>query len=400
MSGDPETSPFSLLKDLPPGFASIYPFLDGRALSTLHLALTVDKSEEAGDIRSCLQKYAMKRLDRIPKTWQAHLDQIIIAHSSDSDTIATNGSSSRRSLLNQIRPFILKAINCFAQFQDYAQETNNGDRETCYHQTRVLSEAMIMEHVFAIPHDNLKHLKIQAGLPSSPRSLGIAPEWPVWCGKIQVAMWVPRGSFHGFERQIMSVNVILLSPTWDQIHFPAWHALGDTSHDRRGDGGTDNAEAIDTIQLIAESYNFLPTPPMGRLVGMTAKDQGIVNSISYRMADQDTVAILSPAHRAAASRNRYIDSVRIVSRFQAEQRISRMPSLPFSFYVKGNKAPNNSQFATVDEDPSFGQGAELLCCWQYRDLFANAMVTTAQDCIPYWKHMALNRDQCLPQDES
>ena len=398
MSGGPETSSFSLLKNLPPGFASIYPFLDGKAMSTLHLALSVDKSEEAGDMRSCLNKSAMKRLERIPKQWQAHLNQII-AHSSNSDNSTTNGSSPRRSLLNQVRPSILKAINCFHQFQQYAQE--NGDRETCHHQTRILSEAMIMFHLFAIPYCNLKHLgTCQAGLLSSPRSLGIAPEWPIWCGKIQIAMWVPRGSFHGFERQILSANVILLSPTWDQIHFPAWHALGETGHDRRCDGSADNDDSIDTIQLIAESYNFLPTPPMGRLVGITTEDQGIINIMAHRMADQDTVAILSPAHRSVESRNRYIDSVRIISRSQAQQRISRMPSLPFSFYVKGNNAHyNKNQFASGDEDLSFAQGEELLCCWQYRDLFANAVVTTAQDCIPYWKHMALTRDQCLLQEE-
>lgn len=396
MSSDQESSPFSLLKELPPDFASIYPFLDGRALSTLHLALSVDKSVQASEIRSSLTKSATKRLERIPKLWQAQLHQIIV-NSSSLDDAATNGNYSRRSLANQIRPFIQRAINCFHQFQHYVQENGDGEAdEWCCRQTRILSEAMIIENVFTFPYDALKQFdSIQPGLPSSSRPVDSVPEWPIWCGKIQIAMWVPRGSFHGFERQILTANVALLSPTWDQIHFPAWHALGDTNNDGGGDVNDTGTNEIDTIKLIAESYNFLPTPPIGRLVGVTVKDQEIVNNMSLRLADQDTVAILSPAHRAVSSRNRYLDSVRIISRSQAQHRISRMPSLPFAFYVKGATTNGSNSAAVGGEDIHVTHGEDLLCCWQYRDLFENAVVTTAQECIPYWKDIALTRDRCL-----
>ena len=373
---------FSLLKNLPPDICHrvIFPFLDGKALSTLHLALAVDRSEKASECEYSIQKSAHDRVQLLHQSWQSDLEELAARYSN-----VTTTSNGRRDPPGQIRPFILRALNCIDQFQREVI-----DQDDVHGQSRRISEAMILEHTFAFPYDTL-------GNPChhvlGPGRKILAPEWPFWCGRIQVLLWVPRGSFHGFERIMLEANVVLLSPNWDQIHYPAWSALGERRAAENGNHD-ESCPQLDTIQLVAESYNFLPTPPMGRLVGITEKDRETIKTLSSRLSDQNTVAILSPHHREAlTTRTRYIDSLRIISRSQAHQRLRSMPSLPFAFYVEGNTTTGVSE--GVDLDSS----SDLLCCWQYRDLFDNTVMTTARECVPYWKRLVEAREQSLAEGE-
>jgi len=397
---------FTPLKSLPSDMCSrsIYPFLDKKSLSTLFLALSSENSTKATEYRECIIKRARCGIASIQQEWQSELESMndkytpsaaaAAAAADNTDNDATSSSNGRRnnSVKQQVRPYMSAAVRCIFDFQMSQEEQNN--QEDIAKQNRAVSEALIIEHTFSFPYHNLgrkvKQQQQQQELQQQQQQnrTTVPREWPIWCGRIEVLLWIPRGNFHGFERKILQANAMLLSPNWDLAHYSGWESVLERKNSSSNDSENKNTNPLRTIQLVAEAYNFLPTPPMGRLVGMTQKDQDVLRTIAGRLSDQNTVAILS---RFMDAHKSLIDTVRILSRSQASERARTMPSLPFSFYVHHDDLANAAELDDA--------GQELLCCWQYRDMFDTTLQTTASKCIPYWKQLAQARDMCLQLEE-
>jgi hypothetical protein len=336
-------------------------------LSTLVLALLADKSiPEHQYILRVVLKAGEDRLDALVKEWNACLEE---------DAGSGEESKTRRARINECRPSILRAINCIEQLQQAQNQTTRENEEENFKMTsRRVSETMIMSDLFSYHYNKEVSRGPSNQKPHVPHTNTFKfEEWPVWCGKLQVLLWVARGPFHGFSRTMLEANVFLLSPNFNQFNFLAWDSMT---------GQDDNDDNIARVGLVAETYNFLPTPPMGRLVGVTEEDEKSLQTIALRLGDQNTVAILSPQLQSATP-NRYMQNVRVITRSQGRDRLKNVPSLPFASYVNG--LGNN------DTDDA----KDLLCCWQFNDTYQDAIVTTARDCIPHFRNILKNKEKCM-----
>lgn len=321
-------------KDLPVEvYVRIAPFLNSQGLLSLY-----DILDLAG--QQTVTKVSKNGLKTLCQDWEGSL-------------VGGDTESSNRRLY-QVRPTIRRAVDCIQQFLEQANSAQGNETQRRRH----LEESLTILDLFS-------HVR-----PAPKLSIPIQ-EFPIWCGELQVLVWIPRGAFHGMQRVLLAANVIVLSPNWDPVHYPAWASLGNA-----------NNNGNNIVQLAAESYNFVPTIPMGRIVGIQAKDQQVLKELAAHLSNQNTVAVPPPTR--LSNRQRMVQAIRIVSRSQAKQRLANMPSrLPYRFYLD----------EMGEED-----GMDLVCCWELRDLFQEATLTTAQDLIPFWKTMVDTREAAEERD--
>jgi len=305
----------------------------------------------------------------------------------------------------QVRPFLARAVHCLEQFlyNPPHAEQEQEDRFTPWDEIKKVSDLFLSVDAFCFPYNKLGQQQQQQQHPIIPVPVP-APlppptvlEWPIWCGTIELPLWIPVVSFHGVQRIILQANVVLLTPNFEQKHYLGWDALAGRN------SRTSNDVSNNVIELISEAYNFFPTPPMGRLVGVQYEDQQILQQIATRLSDQNTVAILAPSQLNRPSgdddnRRRLIQIVRIISRRQARERMARstmLQRMPFAFYVQQREQHPQEEEPSLSLEDDDDDNNDLLCCWEYTDLFQDAILTTATECAPYFKKMILARQKYL-----
>lgn len=304
-------------------YARVVPFLKREEVLAFYQVVSTE-------VQGLLAKTARNRLETVFRSWEESYALQEKGDGSDNDKAKLK--------CHQVGPVLRRAVACIRQVQEQLQ-----NQET---EKRRLEGSLIMSDLFSLPTN----------------TSGVV-EWPIWCGRIQVLLWAPRGIHHGMQRIMIEANVQLLSPNCDAVHYPSWNALG-------GDKKS--------VQLVAESYNFVPTTPMGRLVGLTQSDKEKLQTLAGHLANQNTVAVPPPG---SLGRQRMLQALRVVSRSQAKQRLKNMPSrLPFRFYV--------------DDDKDGGNDMDLICCWELRDLFQDSTDhATARALMPNWQTILQTREK-------
>ena len=374
-----------LLKVLPPEVCErvVFPFLEGKALSTLAAALFVD-AKSTPEHRYLLQiilKVGIDRLEKVARQWQKRL--------MEEEEEEMNVKQRRESSTS-----ILRAVHCIEQLQQTLQQERERENDSAVVLSRQISEIMIFSDLFYCyktgqkREEVLMRAKNNDNIDLKSTSIGSTysyEEWPVWCGRIQILLWVARGPFHGFNRSMLEANVMILSPNFNPLNFLAWHSVAANNINTNHDG--DDKEDIATVGLVAETYNFLPTPPMGRLVGIAREDEESLQQIALKLGDQNTVAILSPQQQSAAP-SRYMQNIRIVTRSQGRDRLHNMPALPFTSYVNERGRQYGYDNNATDD------AKDLLCCWQFHDTYQDTILTTARDCVSYFLDILKNRERC------
>jgi hypothetical protein len=297
------------------------------------------------------------------------------------------------------RTSILRAVHYVEQFQQTLQQERERENDSAVVLSRQISEIMIFSDLFYCykmgqkrEEELVRARNDKIDLKST--SIGSTysyEEWPVWCGRIQILLWVARGPFHGFNRSMLEANVMILSPNFNPLNFLAWHSVAAKNINTNHDDGN-GKEDIATVGLVAETYNFLPTPPMGRLVRISNEDEELLQQIALKLGDQNTVAILSPQLQSAAP-SRYMQNIRVVTRSQGRDRLRNMPSLPFTSYVNESGRQHEHDNNATDD------AKDLLCCWQFHDTYQDTILTTARDCVPYFLDILKNRERCIARQQ-
>jgi hypothetical protein len=383
---DNDNDGIRVLKLLPPEIfpLDIFPFLNLKALSTFHLALLSDRGNPRCEQTLQVGKYGCDCWKSLCQAWQESLEilESDFARQQYSENMGDDDNDNvLRNRLIVVRGWVREAVH-FLQPEILQQQHQHQDSPIS-HAQKIMSQLMIVVEAFRLAQK-------YAGNPvPGARGIQVQPnrlvEAPIWCGRIQVAMWKQRGRFHGFQQVLLGANVILLSPLWGQRrHFEAWESLSrSVRHPHRDDDGNTINQAdpatMATITMIADPYNFTPVPPIGRLVGLRQSDRETLKSISSTLQDQDTVAILRPLHDCAPIEMRLVLAV---SRSQARER-SRVTAFPCCYYARG-----------TGEDC---YQDDLICCWQS---VGDNQITSIDTGTPYWKQILKDRDRGLLQDDS
>jgi hypothetical protein len=384
---DDEDEGILVLKSLPPELFSlgIFPFLTPKALATLHLALLADRGNPKCEQTLQIVKYGCDCWKSLCQSWAESL-AVLEAEFEQHDTRNYYYDYNvLRNRLTQVRMLVQEAVQ-FLQPETLLLLQQHQDSPVS--RTRQMSQLMIILDAFHLAHKYARN-PVAGAIQAHPNRL---VEAPIWCGKIQVLLWLPRGRFHGFQRVLLGATVVLLSPLWGQRrHFEAWQSLG-RSVQHTGSDGNDNHDGnlsnqIDTttmatVTMIVDSYNFLPVSPIGRLVGLRQSDRETIKTISSTLQAQNTVAMLSPLHQRAPTGMR---QVLIISRSQARER-SRIPTLPYSYYARGT-----GEDCIQDN---------LICCWQCADTVDDSQATSIHTGTSYWKQILEARDRGLSEDDS
>ncbi|CAB9501794.1 expressed unknown protein [Seminavis robusta] len=359
----------------------IFPFLDPRSLSTFYVSIVVDRHH----LRACeatLRRFVSDELKSMFRSWRASLEkaeeQVVAARSNKDDA-----SIVRRCRLDQVRVLVQRAVDFVQAFlQEYSAFFDNDD--DAQHPTLCFSKATILLDALGMSQQYLcSHSCSTTTIPNQNHHLlnhiNRLVEAPIWCGRIQVLLWVPRGNYHGFRRILLQARVALLSPIWNrQSTFDTWEPL---LPPQNNDSNDDNDPAL---RLIVESYNFLPTLPIGRMVGLRPTDRSTLQTIAHRLEDQNTVAILSPQQQS----RRMLRQVLLLSRTQARER-AKMPRMPFCYYAKSLGEEDNRN--------------DLICCWQQQegadDNQHQDTTTTIDSAMDHWQRILKVRDVAMALEE-
>ena len=413
------------LKNLPPEIwgRDICSFLDGKALSTLFVAVLSHHNDPVMKVLlAVIEACARDRVEILHQNWQWHLGKLEAAQTGNNRYIAF-----------QCRPYLITAMQYIyhllvIQHQDEEAEADQ-ERHAAflsrYHHMKnvMISEWMVCADAFGLYSrlsmvdfrisENLavsNDSRIRNELPTHGDMQAPVPikEWPVWVGKIQVLLWVPRGIHGGVQRIMLEANVVILTPMFGLPTFITLDELGRAPQGERlirNLPNNDNAAAAGTttgiMQLVAEACGFVPAPPMGRLVGLSEKDKDVVRDVAARLSDQNTVAIIPISQDS----RHLIPNMQMISRRQARQRIQNK-LVPFDFYVQHQQlrqqhpstqtpVPTEQNASeTSDGTPRIGNDDgcyDLLCFWHARDVDR----ISVRDYSHYWKKFIENRQALL-----
>jgi hypothetical protein len=178
-------------------------------------------------------------------------------------------------------------------------------------------------------------------------------EWPIWCGKIRVDSSV------GETRMLNTAAVVLTVPIQRPSFISAANLLPD--HAR-----------VPNFRL--EPHNMIPTPPWGKMRGLTETDENILSPIMDRLDESNEVAV--PSNLCAYN----VLDIRIVTQKQARRLLSTVPW-----------SPRKSAWIVESE-----QQKSLVCCWQNDELNdAPVEVGREREYIPHIVNLICVRDQLI-----
>jgi hypothetical protein len=178
-------------------------------------------------------------------------------------------------------------------------------------------------------------------------------EWPIWCGKIMVDSSVNE------TRMRNTAAVVLTAP----IQRPSFiSAVSLLPHHLRA------------TNFRLEPYNIIPTPPWGKMRGLTEIDEIVLGPIIDRLEESNEVAV--PRNLGAAS---FLD-IRMMTQNQAQRLLSAVPW-----------SPRKSAWI-VESEPQ----KSLICFWQNDDLNDTPVeLGREREYIPHIMNLISVRDQLM-----
>lgn len=321
---------FQFLKCLPPEILRriLYRFCDGKALSTLSLALLSASSSSKSE-----QFYRSIALLEVPRVCRNRLNDI--ASTIEEKTQGILDSNASRAQIVGSAGGAVEWIRSIATALDDTHDDNEASSTIVLASPPPLSRMKILSENAAVLDYLIVSLRDYSNIEKGQF------EWPVWCGQLTI------DSFLTGSRMRNSGRVLISSPMQRPSYIPGCNLL--TNHSPAG-------------LFRCEPYNIVPRPPWGKIHGLEREDNHVLRPVADRLIGTDQVAVPTGYY----GRNDMLD-IRILAPLQARRLLSsRMrgillhsSSLSSSWMLEEEE---EQQQHDGDDDDDIA--APLVCCWQ------------------------------------